>query len=129
MVSERRRALIVEDEGLIAMLLEAYLEELGYGVSAVAARLEDGMAAARDAAVDVVILDVNLAGEVSYPIAEILQCRGIPFVFVTGYGTVGRPAEFGAVPVLAKPFGVDALADCLAGICATEPMRPLRSGP
>ena len=100
---ESKRALIVEDEGLIAMVVEAYLEDLGYTVLAIAAQLEEGMEAAREAAIDIAVLDVNLAGKVSYPIAEILLERGIPFLFATGYGTAGCPPEFRATPMSVLP--------------------------
>jgi CheY-like chemotaxis protein len=108
-----QRVLIVEDEGIVAMVVEDYLEALGCTVVAVAARLEDGVKAARDQAIDVAILDVNLAGKVSYPIAAILRARGIPFLFATGYGTTGLPAELSGVPVLAKPFLKNDLASAL----------------
>lgn len=108
-----QRVLIVEDEGIVAMVVEDYLEALGCTVVMVAARLEEGVAAARERAIDVAILDVNLAGKVSYPIAEILRGRGIPFLFATGYGTAGLPPELRNVPVLAKPFRQVDLASAL----------------
>jgi CheY-like chemotaxis protein len=108
-----QRVLIVEDEGIVAMVVEDYLESLGCTVVAIAARLEDGIEAARDQAVDVAILDVNLAGKVSYPIAEILRGRGIPFLFATGYGIAGLPLELRGVPILAKPFLKNDLASAL----------------
>ncbi|MEA2775357.1 MAG: hypothetical protein QOF90_763 [Acetobacteraceae bacterium] len=108
-----QRVLIVEDEGIVAMVVEDYLEDLGCTVVAIAARLEEGEDAARHKAIDVAILDVNLAGKVSYPIAAILRARGIPFLFATGYGTAGLPPELRGVPVLAKPFRRDDLASAM----------------
>jgi CheY-like chemotaxis protein len=114
-----KRVLLVEDEGIVAMVVEDYLLDLGYEVVGVAARLEVGMQLAQDAAIDVAILDVNLAGKLSYPIAELLHDRGIPFVFSTGYGTAGRPDEFRNIPTLAKPYGKDDLARALLEVCVT----------
>jgi CheY-like chemotaxis protein len=115
-----KRVLLVEDEGIVAMVVEDYLNELGYAVVGVAARLESGIQLAQDAAIDVAILDVNLAGKLSYPIAELLHERGIPFLFATGYGTVGCPAEFRDVPILAKPYGQRDLARALLEVFATQ---------
>jgi len=90
-----------------------YLQDLGCTVVAVTARLEDGEDAARHKIIDVAILDVNLAGKVSYPIAAILRARGIPFLFATGYGTAGLPPGLHGVPVLAKPFRISELASAM----------------
>jgi CheY-like chemotaxis protein len=109
-----QRVLIVEDEGIVAMVVEDYLEDLGCTVVAIAARLEEGEEAARCKVIDVAILDINLAGKVSYPIAAILRGRGIPFLFATGYGAAGLPVGLRGVPVLAKPFRISDLASALA---------------
>lgn len=98
------RVLVVEDEALVAMALEDFLAELGCNVVATAARLEEALQAARTAAVDVAVLDINLAGRLSYPVAEILSTRGIPFIFATGYGAAGVPPAWSTAPVLPKPF-------------------------
>jgi CheY-like chemotaxis protein len=100
----KRCVLVVEDEGMVGMLLEDMLADLGYEVAAVAARLPDGLRRAETEAVDCAILDVNLDGRSSFPIAEALTRRGIPFLFVTGYGEKGLDREFAGHPVLAKPF-------------------------
>jgi CheY-like chemotaxis protein len=114
-----KRVLLVEDEGIVAMVVEDYLLDLGYEVVGVAARLEAGMRLAQYAAIDVAILDVNLAGKLSYPIAELLYERGIPFLFATGYGSAGRPDEFRDIPTLAKPYGKNDLARALLEVCVT----------
>jgi CheY-like chemotaxis protein len=100
------------------MVLEEYLVELGYIVAGIAARLKSGLQLAQDTAIDVAVLDVNLAGELSYPIAELLHDRGIPFLFATGYGTAGRPDAFRHIPTLAKPYGIRDLASALHKVCA-----------
>jgi CheY-like chemotaxis protein len=98
------RVLIVEDESLIAMLIEDALAELNCTVAAIASSLSDALDKVSSMEFDVAILDVNLNGSPSYPVAEILVQRRIPFIFSTGYGASGVPEAFRAVPVLAKPF-------------------------
>lgn len=98
------RVLVVEDEGAIAMMIEEMLEELGCEVVASVARLVTALEIASSAEVDLAILDVNLAGELIFPVADILRDRGIPFLFSTGYGASGLPSEFAQHPVLHKPF-------------------------
>jgi CheY-like chemotaxis protein len=103
------RVLVVEDEALIRMMIEEFLGELGYQVAATAAQLADGLRKAKITEIDVAVLDINLQGQLSYPIALTLKDRGIPFIFATGYGTSGVPHAFEGVPILAKPFGIDEL--------------------
>ncbi len=107
------RVLVVEDEAMVAMMLEDFLEELGCVVVATASRLEEALTQAAGLAVDVAVLDVNLAGKLSYPVAELLRTRGIPFLFATGYGVAGLPARLSGAPVLAKPFLMGQLAAAL----------------
>lgn len=107
------RVLVVEDESMIAMLVEDFLEELGCVVVGSASRLEDALAKAHAPDVDIALLDVNLAGQVSYPVAETLRARGIPFVFATGYGSAALPAALQGAPVLPKPFTQSQLAEAL----------------
>ena len=111
------RVLVVEDEALVSMLVEEYLDELGCEVVAVSPRLEDALEKARTLALDAAVLDVNLAGRLSYPVAELLRSRGVPFVFATGYGVAGLPEGLHGAPVLAKPFQQDQLA---AALCAAR---------
>lgn len=98
------RILVVEDETLVAMLLEDMLQELGYEVVGPATHLDDAIARARDDAIDFAVLDVNLNGLSSDPVAEILKARGVPFAFATGYGVNGIPPGFEGSRVLSKPF-------------------------
>jgi len=104
MSQPKLRALIVEDEALVAMFIEDVLTDLGHEVVAVASRLEDGLKMASAAAIDFAILDVNLNGERSFPIAEALARRAVPFLFATGYGSAGVIDEWSHIPVLQKPF-------------------------
>lgn len=103
------RVLLVEDEGTVAMLIEEMLEDLGCTVVASVPRLALAREKAGTAQVDLAILDVNLAGERVFPVAEILRGRGVPFLFSTGYGASGLPEEFAQSPVLHKPFSENEL--------------------
>ncbi len=107
------RVLVVEDEALISMMLEDFLAEIGCEVVATAARLEEAIERARTVTIDVAVLDINLAGKVSYPVAEILLQRSIPFLFATGYGTAGLPETLRNAQVLSKPFMLDQLSRAL----------------
>lgn len=109
------RVLLVEDESLVAMLVEDMLGDLGCEVVGVASRLETGLALARTAECDVAVLDVNLGGGVvSFPIAEALRRRGIPYLFATGYGAAAVKPQGHGAPVLQKPFCHDDLSRGLA---------------
>ena len=98
------RILIIEDESLISMLIEDTVAEIGCEVVGIAARLDDAMRKLSSLSFDVVILDVNLHGCKTYPIAETLVARSVPFIFATGYGAVGLPEAFREIAVLQKPF-------------------------
>jgi CheY-like chemotaxis protein len=103
------RILIVEDEPMIAMMVEDFLTELGWNVVGVAGALDQAIAMARDAAIDAALLDVNLKGRDTFAAAGILRERYIPFVFATGYGAHGIADRFRGVPILTKPFQRDQL--------------------
>ncbi|MDP8917803.1 MAG: response regulator [Pseudomonadota bacterium] len=98
------RILVVEDEAAISLLLEDMLLDFGCEVVGPAARLSAALDAVSREQVDLAILDVNVAGEPIYPVAEALAQREIPFVFSTGYGSAGIRDTFRDRPVLQKPF-------------------------
>ncbi len=98
------RILVVEDEAAISLLLEDMLLDFGCEVIGPAARLSAALEAVEREAVDLAILDVNVAGEPIYPVAEALVQRRVPFVFSTGYGSAGIKDAFRDRPVLQKPF-------------------------
>ena len=102
--SHKLRVFVVEDEGLVAFFIEDMLTEMGHEVGAVASRMQEALELATTGAFDLAIVDVNLDGQPSYPIAEILRERGVPFVFATGYGAKGLDPKFVDSPVLGKPF-------------------------
>lgn len=107
------RLLIVEDESLIAILIEEGLTQFGYDIVGPAPRLAQAMEMARSADVDGAVLDINVRGEPIYPAASILAERGIPFVFITGYNVGEVDERFRDRPVLRKPFTTEDLRKCL----------------
>ena len=106
--------LIIEDESLVMMLIEDTLVDLGCAIAGTASRVDDAMAKVSSLNFDAAILDVNLNGVESFPIAEKLLERGIPFVFATGYGQAGIPESLRGIPTLAKPFRQNDLKGALA---------------
>ena len=98
------RALIVEDEYLLALQLEEELRAVGCIIAETVADLEKARNAARRADFDIALLDINLSGEMVYPLADELAGRGIPFVFLSGYGAGSGPERFRDRPRVAKPY-------------------------
>lgn len=94
---------LVEDETLIRMMLVQIVEDLGHRVVAEAASVDDGRSRAEIEDYDLAILDINLQGFNVRPVAEAISQRGLPFFFLTGYGSRGVPDEFKQLPVLDKP--------------------------
>lgn len=109
------RLLIVEDEAMVAMMIEFMLTDLGCVVVDVAGTVSRGLALAGDEALalDGAILDVNLGGEKVYPVAEALRSRHVPFIFSTGYGIDGITEKFAQEPALAKPYEQKTLEEML----------------
>ncbi len=108
------RILVVEDEMTIALYLEDLLLELGHEVAGLAMRLPQAMEMAKSAEIDMAILDVNLDGRTSYPVADILAARGVPFMFATGYGLAGVEAPYNQRLIIKKPFNADDLRRAIA---------------
>jgi DNA-binding response OmpR family regulator len=108
------RVLIVEDEMTIAMMIEDMLEALGHEIAGVATRLGAALQVSETTDAQIAILDVNLDGRESFPVADVLRRRGIPFVFATGYGNHGVRDDFADAPILSKPFQVSELDDALS---------------
>jgi DNA-binding response OmpR family regulator len=102
------------------MLIEDMLSEHGAVVLGPAKRLDAALALAGSEAIDLGVLDLNLAGEAVYPVAEALAQRGVPFLFMTGYGQLGIAERWRDRPSLAKPFRPSQLADALRGLLATD---------
>ena len=114
------RILVVEDEALIAMLLEDMLAALGCVVVGPIPRLGPALSAARTGELDCAVLDVNLHGKAVLPVADVLERRGIPFLFVTGYGEIDADPRFAKSPLVRKPFKIDEIADALAQLMRAE---------
>ena len=111
------RMLIVEDEAMVAMMLEDQLMEMGCVVVGVAGTVSEGLAKIENAdELDAAVLDVNLGGEKVFPVAEKLAERGVPFIFATGYGTAGLAPHLANTPTLAKPYSPKALEAMLAAV-------------
>ncbi|MDQ3125611.1 MAG: response regulator [Pseudomonadota bacterium] len=116
-----RRVLLVEDEALVAMLLETILEDMGCVPVGPAGTVEEGLAMVADPApLDAALLDVNVAGRQVFPIAEALKARGVPFVFSTGYGESGLPDEWRGHPTVQKPFTESAIRAALMQAMGVE---------
>ncbi|WP_088348220.1 MULTISPECIES: response regulator [Rhodomicrobium] len=109
----QKHILTVEDEPLVAMLLEDMLEQEGAIVVGPSMRLDQAMELAQTRKIDAAILDVNLGGQNSFALAELLKERGVPHLFVTGYGESVRSEAQTDAPILAKPFRVTEVRDVL----------------
>jgi CheY-like chemotaxis protein len=118
MAERRLRILIVEDEMLVAMNIEDMLIDLGHEVAGLASRLDAALALAGEGGFDAAMLDVNLAGEQSFPVADLLRDRGIPYLFATGYGIQGIAEAHRGAPVLQKPFRASDLGEALIRLAA-----------
>ena len=112
------RVLVVEDEAPILMLVTDLLEEFGCQVTGTAGNLARALELAAAWVFDLALLDVNLAGERVFPVADLLAGRGVPFVFVTGYGVAGLRDDLKARPVVTKPFAAHDLYERIAAALA-----------
>jgi DNA-binding response OmpR family regulator len=117
-----RRVLVVEDELLVAMLVETALEDENCIIVGPYGGLREALEAARSEALDVAVLDINLAGELVFPVAEVLAGRGVPFLLLSGYGDVALPSNRRHWPICSKPFNLRDLVTVLSGL-VTSP-RP-----
>ena len=102
-----RSILIVEDEPLIAMMLEDFILSLGHEVRGPCESVSEALRACDGEPFDLAILDVNLKGENVWPVASVLQDRGIPFVLATGGHVEPPPSQFANVAMIEKPYTID----------------------
>lgn len=110
-----RRILVVEDDLMIGMLIDDALKEAGCDVVGPMPRVAPALqAASTEQRLDGALLDINLAGELVSPVADRLLERGVPFVFLTGYGWHMLPERFHSLPLLTKPCRQDMLLAALA---------------
>lgn len=117
--------LLIEDETMVSFLIEEMLQQLGAASIRHAASLEAGLGLVEAKLPAVAILDVNIAGETVFPLAERLQAAGVPFVFITGYGREGLHGPWAACEVLQKPLTVQEFEQGLRRILAASP-KPAR---
>jgi CheY-like chemotaxis protein len=109
-----RRVLLVEDEMLVAWLIEDMLADLGCAVIGPASSVNQALAMIDAEAIDAAVLDLNLNGQMGYPVADALAAHGVPFVISTGYDKDTLPDDYRARPVLQKPMQRSELSDALA---------------
>jgi PAS domain S-box-containing protein len=105
----RPRVLLVEDEALVAMMIQDTLAEFGFQVLGPVSTASEALAAARERSIDAAVLDINLGDGLVYTVAEILAERGVPFVFVTGYDADSVDSRFSGIPILQKPIERESL--------------------
>jgi PAS domain S-box-containing protein len=116
-----QRVLVVEDEALIAMQIEDVLHQAGCTVVGPASRIADAFDLLYGEGVDAALLDVNVAGDRSFALADILASKGVPFAFVTGFEANSTvPERFQGVPVVAKPFATTELVDAVDRLARGE---------
>ena len=114
--AEVKRALVVEDEIMVAMYVEDLLTELGFEVAGLATGLDQALPLAREGSFDFAVLDINLAGQSSFPVADVLRARGIPFLFASGYGSKGLSDGYRDAIRIQKPFLSRDLEEAIARI-------------
>ena len=115
---QARRVLLVEDDGLVAMLVEDMLDELGFACAGNPGSVAEGLAAVAAGGFDAAILDINLGGERVFPVSDALIAAGLPFVFSSGYGAADIPEAYRRWPIAAKPFRLDDLETALTAALA-----------
>jgi CheY-like chemotaxis protein len=115
------RVLVVEDEMMVAMLLEDMLSDIGCTPVGPARTVKSALKLIEQAGFDIAILDLNLSGDETYPIADVLAARAIPFAFASGYVSSGLRQEYRRIPFLQKPFQQRELAQILAAVLSGRP--------
>jgi PAS domain S-box-containing protein len=123
------RVLLVEDESLVSMMMQDVLEDLGCTVNGPYRTVASAVEAAKEEAVDLALLDINLGDELVYPAADALALRGIRFVFLTGYDNDHVDPRFRYAPVLQKPFDREALQRVLTESSVMPAKEPVGAEP
>lgn len=114
---EGKRVLVVEDEFLIAHDLRRALVALDAEVVGPVSNLPAGLALLETERIDAVVIDVNLCGTMSFPLADLLHDAGVPMVFVTGYDDWVLPAKFAEHPLIRKPFACADVTNVIQRMC------------
>src|SRR5215210_3587188 len=110
---QKCRVLVIEDEALVAMLIEDMIHDSGDEVVGSACRLSDALVLVQETQADVAVLDLNLGGALAYPVADVLRQRGVPMVFTSGYGSAAPVNHFQDCPILDKPFDQNSLEQAI----------------
>ena len=117
--SNKKRVLLVEDEPLVSILIQDMLDELGYEVVRAGSDVEAAAAAARSENIQLAVLDLAIEDGSTFPVAEVLRERRVPFIFATGLDISKARDKFGSTIVLQKPFGAEPLDNALRKIKTT----------
>jgi two-component SAPR family response regulator len=113
------RLLIIEDDWLISALIEDQLAELNLEIAGVATSVAHALRLIETVEIDAALLDMKLQEEFAGEVADALKAHGIPFVFVSGYSRTPGPS-YGDVPILLKPFDIDALKTAVEGMLSAK---------
>ncbi len=119
--AQKCRVLIVEDEAAVSILIEDMLLDLGVKIVGPASRLAAALQLAHETDLDAAIVDINIGGVHSYPVADVLRSRGIPVIFATGYGSSVLPERFRSCQTLHKPFDQHQFSHTLQTALAERP--------
>jgi two-component sensor histidine kinase/CheY-like chemotaxis protein len=109
--STRKNVLLVEDEAMVAMMVEKVLAEFGLHVVGPYGTIDDAMRAASEIPLDAAILDINLDGQSVYPVVDVLMANGVPTAFISGYGAESVDRRFEHIPLVQKPIDRQVLLD------------------
>lgn len=112
------RVLLIEDESIVAFLFENMLAELGYVVTETCGSVGAALEMIDRGDFDIALLDLNLGGAKSFPVADRLVEKSVPFIFLTGHGRRGLDGRYPDIPVLEKPFLLKDLEQALSGLLA-----------
>lgn len=116
-----RRILLAEDEYLIALELRQELEQNGAEILGPTASIDETLCLLYTVdSADVAILDLDLGGEMAYPVADAFRERHIPFIFISGFGRNGIRNDYADIPLLHKPIVMHRLHDFLGSLFGTE---------
>ena len=127
-----RRVLVVEDEVLVSWIAQDLLADMGCVVIGPAASVDQALEVIATMGLDAAVLDINLNGQMSYPVADELIARGVPFVFATGYDRGGIPERYQRFSVLQKPLMREALRQAMSAMAyapAPSPEAPIGGAP
>jgi CheY-like chemotaxis protein len=124
MITKSLKVFLVEDEGIIRILVADMLGELGHTLAAEAGHIDQALELARSTEFDLAILDFNLRGEMVTPVAKLIMARGRPIIFATAFGSEGLPEDFRNFPALLKPYHLEDLAALIDQVGPRRALSP-----